>query len=79
MRYYGLVVDLLIRDMPLELKLDIARAAKANGTSQSAEAIARLRRGSDPMPRPVKLRLHHGSAETETTWGRDEIYGDDAR
>jgi hypothetical protein len=73
------MVDLLIRDMPLDLKLDIARAAKAKGTSQSAEAIARLRRGTAPPREGVKLKLHNGSAAAETTWRRDEIYGEDGR
>ncbi|MDR0627062.1 MAG: hypothetical protein LBG11_07355 [Bifidobacteriaceae bacterium] len=73
------MVDLLIRDLPVELKRDIARVAKANGTSLSAEVIARLRLASEPMPRPVKLRLHHGSAASDTSWSRDEIYGEDAR
>jgi hypothetical protein len=73
------MTDLLIRDVPLDLKLDIARAAKANGRTQSAEAIDRLRRASAPARRETELKLHHGSAAGETTWSRDEIYGEDGR
>jgi hypothetical protein len=73
------MTDLLIRDMPLDLKLDIARSAKANGRTQSAEAIARLQRGSSPQRREAKLKLHYGSADAETTWSRNEIYHEDGR
>jgi hypothetical protein len=73
------VTDLLIRDVPLDLKLEIARAAKASGRTQSAEAIERLRRGSRPTRRQARLKLHHGTGSGDTVWSRDEIYGDDGR
>jgi plasmid stability protein len=70
---------LLIRNVPSGLKLELARAARANGRSQSAEVIARLQQTSGEQALPVRLDLHFGSAVVDTTWSRAEIYGQDAR
>lgn len=70
--------DLLIRDVPPDLRLDLVRAAKENGRSLSAEAIARLQ-GAVPSPRRQTLRLRFADGPTQGSWRREEIYADDGR
>ncbi|MCL2781715.1 MAG: hypothetical protein FWD74_09580 [Actinomycetia bacterium] len=70
-------MDVLVRNVKPETKLALAERARARGRSLQAELLEALERAAaEPAvaPKPRTLRLVTGSADGESTWGRDEIY-----
>jgi len=71
-----------IRDVPSEVVAALKRRAARHERSLEGElrlilaSIAREEPPSPPLP-PLQLKL--SQASPPTTWGRDEIYGDDER
>lgn len=72
-----------IRDIPVDVLAALKRRAASNHRSLQMElrlALLRLAEEAPPPPvrEPLKLHLAQGVADA-SGWGREEIYGDDAR
>jgi plasmid stability protein len=73
---------LQVRDVPPEVVAALKRRAARNERSLEGElrhilaTLAREEPPAAPMP-PLELRL--SQASPDTTWRREEIYGDDGR
>jgi plasmid stability protein len=71
-----------IRDLPTEVLAALKRRAARHERSLEGElrhilaTIARQEPASSPLP-PIELKLSESSAET--SWRREDIYGDDGR
>lgn len=71
-----------VRDVPPEVLTALKRRARRHHRSLQGElrellsAVAREERLTEPSP-PLALRL--SAASPSTSWGREEIYGDDGR
>ena len=71
-----------IRDVPEDVLEALKRRAASNERSLQGElrhilaTIARQEPAGAAMP---PIQLHFSDAQPETSWSREEIYGDDAR
>lgn len=72
-----------IRDIPPEVLEALKRRARANNRSLQTELrhiLLKLASESPPAEPLPPLILHLSNAcDTGSSWGRDEIYGDDGR
>ena len=71
-----------IRNIPEDVVESLKRRAARNHRSLQKELTAILcsvAKDGPPVEPLAPLRLKLSRASTETTWSRDEIYGDDGR
>ena len=71
-----------IRDVPKEALEALKRRARRHERSLQGElrqilvSVARTEPSPEPLP---PLKLHFSDADPQSTWSREEIYGDDGR
>ena len=67
-----------IRDIPTEVLEVLKRRAQRHERSLQGELRHILTTVAKEEPSPP-LKLHFSEARPQTTWSREEIYGDDGR
>lgn len=71
-----------IRDVPESVVAALKRRARANHRSLQGELLVALEeaaRRAPPPEAPPPLRLALSDADASGSWGREELYDDDAR
>ena len=81
-RYHFAMNAIHIRNVPDDVLSALKSRAQRHERSLQGELrqilrnIARMEAPEEPLP---PLKLHYSTASPETTWSREEMYGDDGR